>query len=54
MPLIDLSGLTLNPEEARMASEAVFEKVFAKQELEVIHGVQTGINMQTQIVTGKH
>ena len=49
MPLIDLSGLTLNPEEARMASEAVFEKVFAKQELEVIHGVQTGINMQTQI-----
>ena len=49
MPLIDLSGLTLNPEEARLASQAVFEKTFMKQELQNIHGIQTGITMQTQI-----
>lgn len=47
--LIDLTGLTLNAEEVRIASEAVFEKVFAKEELRTIHGIQTGVTMQTQI-----
>lgn len=48
-PLIDLSGLTLNPREIEEASKAVFEKVFAKEEIASIHGIQTGIDMQTQI-----
>lgn len=49
MALIDLSGLTLNAEEARLASEAIFERVFQKKELNVIHGIRTGITMNTQI-----
>lgn len=49
MPLIDLSGLTLNEEEARLASQAVFERLFMKPELRQIHGIQTGITMKTQI-----
>ena len=47
--LIDLSSLTLNPQEALLASEAVFEKVYAKPVLEQCHVVATGIKMQTQI-----
>jgi len=47
--LIDLSGLTLNPEEVRAASEAIFEKVFVKPELEAVHSIRTGITMKTQI-----
>lgn len=38
-PLIDLSGLTLNPREIEEASKAVFEKVFAKEEIASIHGI---------------
>lgn len=47
--LIDLSSLTLNPQEAQSASEAVFEKVYAKPELQDAHVVATGIQMKTQI-----
>ncbi|NIV64610.1 MAG: hypothetical protein GWN40_00145, partial [Nitrosopumilaceae archaeon] len=47
--LIDLTSLTLNEEEVRVASEAIFEKVFDNNELTAIHGVQTGIDMKTQI-----
>ena len=47
--LIDLSSLTLNPQEALEVSEAVFEKVYAKPTLEESHIVATGIQMQTQI-----
>ena len=46
---LDLTGLTLSPQEAQLASEAVFEKVFAKPELNEAHFVQTGIQMKTQI-----
>lgn len=47
--LIDLSGLTLNPQEALTVSEAVFEMVYSKPELNEAHAVATGIQMQTQI-----
>lgn len=47
--LIDLSGLTLNEEEVRAASEAIFEKVFVKPELTSVHSIRTGIRMKTQI-----
>jgi hypothetical protein len=47
--LIDLSSLTLNAQEALNASEAVFEKVYAKPALQDAHVVATGIQMKTQI-----
>jgi hypothetical protein len=47
--LIDTADLTLNPQEALTASEAVFESVYAKPQLAEVHGVQTGIQMKTQI-----
>jgi len=47
--LIDLSSLTLNPQEALNVSEAVFEKVYAKPALQDAHLVATGIQMKTQI-----
>lgn len=47
---IDVSALTLNPEEAQQVSEAVIEKVFIQGELSQIHDVVTGISMQKQIV----
>ncbi len=47
--LIELSTLTLNAREADLASEAIFEKVFEKPELQSMHGVRTGIDMTTQI-----
>jgi len=47
---IDVSALTLNPEEAQQISEAVIEKVFVQGELSQVHDIQTGISMNTQIV----
>lgn len=46
----DISALTLNPLEASEVSEAVIERTFESQELNAIHDVQTGIQMQEQIV----
>jgi len=43
------SSLTLNPQEATEASQAVFEAVYAKPELVAAHDVRTGIQMKTQI-----
>lgn len=47
---IDVSALTLNPEEAQQISEAVVEKVFVQGELNQVHDIETGISMQKQIV----
>lgn len=47
---IDVSGLTLNTEEAQEISQAVVEKVFVQGELSQVHDVQTGIMYQQQIV----
>ena len=46
---INLSGLTINEQEALEASQAVFTKAFAKPELNTVHAVATGIQMKTQI-----
>ena len=46
---LDLSALTLNPEEARSASEAVFSKVYSNPLLSDAHFIATGIQMKTQI-----
>lgn len=47
---IDVSALTLNPQEATMLSEAIQEKVFIDTPLTSIHDIQTGVSMQSQIV----
>lgn len=47
---IDVSGLTLNPEEAQQISEAVNEKVFIQGELSQVHDIHMGVSMNTQIV----
>jgi len=47
---IDVSALTLNPEEAQQISEAIIEKVFVQGELSAVHDIQQGIQHQTQIV----
>ena len=46
---INLSGLTINEQEALSASEAVFTKSLMKPELADVHNVMTGIQMKTQI-----
>lgn len=47
--VIDFSALTLNNEEARSSAEVVFEQAFFRPELERIHGVQTGVEMDKYI-----
>ena len=47
--LIDTSDLTLNPQEALVASEAIFEAVYSKPQIADAHQVMTGIQMKTQI-----
>jgi len=47
---IDVSALTLNPQEAQEVSEAVMEMVFVQNELADYHDIQTGVQMQQQIV----
>lgn len=46
---IDFSTLTLNSEEARSVADLVFENVFAKPELEAVHAVMTGVEMDKYI-----
>jgi hypothetical protein len=46
---IDVSALTLTPEEATDVSMAVFETAYAKPEIATAHDVRTGIQMKTQI-----
>ncbi len=48
--LIDVTELTLEPKEAQTVSEVIFEKIFNDGELNEFHDVETGIDMQTQIV----
>lgn len=45
----DYSALTMNPEEARAVSEAIFEQVYTKPVLKKVHGFMPGIQMKTQI-----
>ena len=47
--VIDYSGLTLNEQEAVEVSQAVFEGVYVKGELDRFHAIQTGVKMKTQI-----
>jgi hypothetical protein len=42
---VDFSSLTLNTEEAREVSQLVFEKTFLRPELNEIHNVMTGVEM---------
>lgn len=46
---LDLSALTLNPEEARTVNEAIFKQVYSLPALADAHFVATGIQMKTQI-----
>lgn len=46
---IDFSTLTLNSEEARSVSEAIFEELYAKPELSQVHEVMTGVTMDRYI-----
>lgn len=50
MALIDVSGLTLNPQEATEANKIIFEKVFMNPTMDSVHDIVTGIDMKTQIV----
>jgi len=47
--LVNFSALTLDSQEALEASQAIFEALYAKPELNDTHYVATGIQMQTQI-----
>ena len=47
--LVDVSGLTLNPEEASQISQAVIEEEFVNGPIASMHDVQTGIHHQMQI-----
>ena len=46
---LDLTGLTLNTEEAQMVSEAVFEYVLETSEIAEHHDIHTNIQWDTQI-----
>lgn len=46
----DVSGLTLNNEEASEVSKAVIEKVFIQGELSQVHDIETGVQHGKQIV----
>ncbi len=46
---INLAALTINDEEARDVSQAVFERVYSKRELADVHYLMTGFKMKTQI-----
>lgn len=49
MPLLDLTGLTMNEEEAQSVSEAIFEALITGPELGEFHEIETGIQHKTQI-----
>lgn len=46
---INLAALTINEEEARDVSQAVFTRVYTKPELNNVHYLMTGVKMKTQI-----
>lgn len=46
---IDFSALTLNPQEATSTADVVFKKVFFSPELEAVHNVMTGVEMDKYI-----
>lgn len=47
--LIDVSDLTINPEEAREISKLIIEKAFAQGVLSESHAIETGVMYKTQI-----
>lgn len=47
---IDVSGLTLNPEEIRNVGEFIVEELFDRPRLNALHTVYTGVKMKEQIV----
>lgn len=47
--IIDVSGLTLNPEEAREIGQLIIEKAFVQGALSDNHDIETGVEMKTQI-----
>ena len=49
MPLLDLTGLTMNPEEASQVSQAIFEATITGGPLAEYHDIVTGINHKQQI-----
>ena len=48
--VLDVSDLTLNPQEVTEANKIIFEKLYTNPTLTDIHAVETGIKMKTQIV----
>ena len=46
---LNISGITINEQEALSANKAVFTKSLMKPELKKVHTVATGIQMKTQI-----
>lgn len=49
MALLDLTGLTMNAEEASEVSQAIFEALITGGQLEEFHEIETGIEHKTQI-----
>lgn len=49
MPILDLTAFTMNPEEATVASQAIFEVAITEGELAEYHEIETGIEHKTQI-----
>lgn len=47
--ILDLSGLTLNEEEARDVSEIIQDQVYVRPELTEVHEVMTGVTMDKYI-----
>lgn len=50
MPTLNPADLTFNGQEVKSISEAVFESVFAKPDLNAFHSIAEGIKVKTQIV----
>lgn len=49
MAVFELTGLTMNPEEANEVSKAIFEVLITEGGLEEFHEIETGIEHKTQI-----
>lgn len=49
MALLDLTGLTMSPEEATEVSKAIFIALITEGNLEEFHEIETGIEHKTQI-----
>lgn len=48
--LIDVSQLTMNPQEVTELNKVIFERVYNNPMLTEIHDIETGVQMKTQIV----